>query len=187
MDFTTILVISIALAMDAFTISITTGITLTEYRFKYSLRFGSFFGIIQFLVSYTGYLFMDFFNINTLKYSNFIAAIVLITFGVIMLINSYRTTDEQPLGLHLISNKNLILLSLSSSVDAVTVGISLSTIELNINSFYVFFMIGFVSFILSGIGIKIGKTFGCLFKNTSKYLGGFALIFLGTKLFFQGI
>lgn len=44
-----IALLGVSLAMDAFAVSITTGITLKDLRWKHALKVGLFFGGFQFL------------------------------------------------------------------------------------------------------------------------------------------
>ena len=84
-----------------------------------------------------------------------------------------------------ISHKNLFLLAIATSIDAFTIGITFSF--LNVDILYPILSISIITFILSFIGVKIGNIFGSKYKSKSEFLGGLILIILGIKIFLKHI
>ena len=57
MDFITLFIIAVGLAMDAFSVAVTDGIILKQIKIRYALKIGLFFGVFQFGMLYMFCLF----------------------------------------------------------------------------------------------------------------------------------
>ena len=79
-----------------------------------------------------------------------------------------------------LDNKELIILSIATSIDALTVGISFAF--LNVDIIPLCLSIGIITFILCFIGVMIGTFLGPLFKNYSQIIGGIILILIGINI-----
>lgn len=79
--------------------------------------------------------------------------------------------------------KNLLMLSIATSIDAMAVGVSFAFLDRNI--YYAAIIIGVITFFISLVGVKIGKDFGIKFKDKAQIAGGIVLIFLGAKILFE--
>jgi putative Mn2+ efflux pump MntP len=75
---------------------------------------------------------------------------------------------------------NLVILSIATSIDALAVGFSLGM--LNINIWYSSALIGFVTGLLSFIGIKLGSRLGVKFGKKIEIVGGIVLILIGLRI-----
>jgi manganese efflux pump family protein len=185
MSYTTLIIIAIGLSMDAFAVSMSKGLLLKEYSLKHSLKFASFFGIFQFLMLYIGYYISKIVQIDTLT-SNNLPAFILVIFGVNMIYqtikNKAKDKEDEMYEEQSFSSKQLIILSLSTSIDAMAVGMSISIVDYNVNMLKLSIFIGFVSFIFSVIGVRIGKAVGSFIKNKAEYFGGAILIIMGVRI-----
>jgi putative Mn2+ efflux pump MntP len=74
----------------------------------------------------------------------------------------------------------LLVLSVATSIDALAIGITLSLITSSIALAVV--IIGLITFVLSSLGVLIGKRFGHFFENKIEILGGLILIAIGVKI-----
>ena len=79
--------------------------------------------------------------------------------------------------------KTLSVLAIATSIDALAVGITFAFLKTNIISSAV--IIGAITFLLSLIGINIGKKFGNMFKLNPELIGGIILILIGTKILLE--
>jgi putative Mn2+ efflux pump MntP len=75
------------------------------------------------------------------------------------------------------------MLSVATSIDALAVGITLSLITSSV--FVAVIIIGLITFLLSYLGVNIGKRFGHFFENKIEAIGGIILIGIGTKILFE--
>jgi len=78
---------------------------------------------------------------------------------------------------------SLLLLSVATSIDALAVGLSLAFLGVGI--VYPAVVIGFVAFILTLIGMKMGSLLGHLVKKRGEMLGGAILIIIGLVILFE--
>ena len=72
---------------------------------------------------------------------------------------------------------------MATSIDAFAVGISFATLHVNIA--LAVCSIGVITFLLSTIGVFIGKKFGDLLNNKATILGGLILVGMGLKIFIE--
>jgi putative Mn2+ efflux pump MntP len=81
--------------------------------------------------------------------------------------------------------KELTILSIATSIDALAVGIVFAAQKTNLAVSVT--MIGAVTFVLSFIAVIIGSKFGSIFGNKAEIAGGSILILIGTKLLLEGL
>jgi manganese efflux pump family protein len=180
MGYASVAIIAIGLSMDAFGVSVSKGIVLKEYNFKNSLKFALFFGFFQFLMLYVGYSISATLNIGLFG-KTYIPGLLLIIFGLNMIYKTNKksyTKDNKDF----FSVKNLLALSITTSMDAMAVGLTLAMVDTNINILRTSVIVGLTSFVFSTIGIRIGKTIGGVVSDKAEYLGGFILIFIGISI-----
>lgn len=174
-----ILFISIALAMDAFSVSICKGLTL-NYKFKRnSLLIGLSFSFFQMLMPLIGYFLGNTLSSKLVKFNHIIAFILLCVIGINMIIESYKKEDIKN-GLSL---KELFFLSIATSIDAMAIGITFSFFEINL--LFAILNIGIICFILSLIGVYLGQYIGNKFNNYTSIFGGIVLILIGFKILLE--
>lgn len=172
-----ILIISLAVAMDAFSVSICQGLNIKN-KFKNSLIIALSFSLFQMLMPLIGYFFGKTLNTNFLKFNNLIAFIFLITIGFNMIKESYNNKNLK-IGLNF---KELILLSIITSIDAMSVGLTFSFFSINL--LFTILEIGIITFILSLIGVNLGNLINNL-SLKSEIIGGIILILLSLKFLFE--
>ena len=77
----------------------------------------------------------------------------------------------------------LLVLSIATSIDALAIGITISLLRVSIATAVI--IIGLITFVLSYLGVFIGKKFGHFFESKIEALGGLVLICLGIKIIFE--
>ena len=82
-----------------------------------------------------------------------------------------------------IAVKDMLLLAIATSIDALAVGITFAF--LNVKIFSAVSFIGIITFIISVIGVKVGSVFGSRYKSKAEFAGGLILILLGFKILFE--
>lgn len=174
-----LLLISIALAMDAFSVSICKGLTMKHKFKRNSLIIALSFSIFQMLMPLIGYFLGSNLNEYFLSFNHIIAFVLLSVIGFNMIKESYHDEKVNE-GL---SIKELILLSIATSIDAMAVGITFSLFKVNLC--IAILMIGITAFILSLIGVNLGKLIGKNFEKKAQILGGIVLILIGVKILLE--
>lgn len=81
--------------------------------------------------------------------------------------------------------KNMLILSIATSIDALAVGISFALLNINIYSAVI--SIAVITFLFSTLGVFIGFKFGSKYKSKSEVLGGVILIVIGLKILLESI
>jgi len=182
MSIVTILFIAFGLSMDAFAISITSGLIIKRLKITHALRIAFSFGLSQAIMPIIGWL-------AGITLKNFIAGTDhWIAFGLLSFIGCkmiYESTkmnknekEFDPLNIYV-----LLLLSIATSIDALAVGLSLSLLKIVIITPAL--IIGIVTFLLCLIGVYIGDKFGHFFERKIEVIGGLVLIGIGIKILIQ--
>jgi putative Mn2+ efflux pump MntP len=175
-NFVKILLIAFSLAMDAFAVSIALGIKEgrrnTKLAIKVSFTFALFLVAMQLIGYFLGTYIKGYFS----HYTDLIAFILLLSIGLNM-IREWKQDDEDIISKRTYSNfLNLLFLGFATSIDDLSVGLSLSLINLNIYTSTI--IIAIVTFLLSFVGVIFGFIIGDKFDK-SELIGGIALISLG--------
>ena len=78
----------------------------------------------------------------------------------------------------------MFLMAVATSIDALAVGITFALLP-DVNIVYAITFIGITTFLLSGVGIKIGNVFGARFRSKAELAGGIILVLIGCKILFE--
>ena len=100
-----------------------------------------------------------------------------------MIKESYGKDSDSATASASISYKIMLPMAVATSVDALTVGITFSFLNVNIVSAVC--IIGIITFILGFTGTKVGRVFGTRLKSKAELCGGIILILLGTKILLE--
>ncbi|MBQ8472954.1 MAG: manganese efflux pump [Bacilli bacterium] len=174
-----LLLISIALSMDAFSVSICKGLTMKHKFRRNSLIIAISFSFFQMLMPLIGYFLGSNLSDYFISFNHIIAFILLSVIGFNMIKESYHDEKVND-GL---SIKELFMLSIATSIDAMAVGITFSFFEVNL--VIAILMIGISAFVFSLIGVNIGKLIGKNFEKKAQIIGGIVLILIGVKILLE--
>ena len=179
MDLYELIIIAFSLSMDAFAVSICKGASLRNISLKSMIRVGMFFGLFQAIMPLIGYV-LGISIVDKIRVvDHYIVLIMLGLIGIIMIIDAFKNEGlDESLDL-----KNMLILSVATSIDALSIGITLSL--LNVSIFLSCIIIGVFTFVLSTIGVKIGYNFGKKYKISACIIGGIVLILIGIKIFLE--
>jgi putative Mn2+ efflux pump MntP len=182
MSWIELLLLSLSLAMDCFAISCIIGMLQPELKRSYVLRFSLAFGIFQGGMPLIGWLFGESVLGMIGKIGPFIAFGILAFIGGKMLIESFRKSDENPQHLDVTKWKNVILLAIATSIDALAVGFSFAMIqEQHITRNVI--AIGLTSFIISYVAYTfVKKITNPKISQYAEIIGGIVLILIGLKI-----
>ena len=99
------------------------------------------------------------------------------------MIHEGKEEKEDEAKIHSISFKDILLLAIATSIDALAVGVSFAFLKVNL--FEAVITIGITTFILSFVCVLFGKRLGSLCEKYAEYLGGIILILLGIKILIE--
>ena len=190
MSFLNIFLTGFALSMDAFAVSVTKGITLkninSKIAFKIAFSFGFFQGIMPFIGWFLGIRFESYIK----SIDHWIAFFLLSFIGLKMILEAVESNridfknesekDTYMKSISTIDNKEILILSIATSIDALAVGVSFAFLSISI--FPVCFSIFLITLIVCFLGVLIGKKLGSVFKNYAQIIGGVILIFIGASI-----
>lgn len=176
LDIFSLIFLSVALAMDAFSVAVTDGMLVKDMRICDSVKIGLFFGGFQFLMPCIGNFISSFASAYIASFDHWIAFILLTFLGTRMIIES-RGVHEIPK--NPLKFTTLLLMAIATSIDALAAGVSLAAV----NSPIIFSsaIIGITAFIFSFCGTFIGRRFGDFLGSKAETAGGVILILIGVK------
>ena len=185
MSITEILLISFALAMDAFAVSVASGFIIRQVRIKHALTMGLWFGVFQAIMPVAGwyggktlYNFMSGFD-------HWVAFVLLAFIGSKMIYESLRIKDIEEDKKDPMNMRILFILAVATSIDAFAVGLSLAFLKVSI--LLPVLVIGAVTFAMSFAGVYIGARGSHFFEKKIEIIGGLILIGIGIKIFLSYI
>lgn len=183
---------AVSLSMDAFAVSVCKGLSLKRVRTRDAVKVGLYFGIFQGIMPLLGYYFASSFRTYIENFDHWVAFALLAFIGGKMIYESFQNEEEcDESGL---SFKTMLLLAIATSIDALAVGIAFSIDGMELYShgfvlgiFMSSLLICATTFVLSFIGVKLGKIFESKLKSRAELAGGIVLVLLGIKILIEHI
>ncbi len=168
--------------MDAFAVSITSGITIKCLQIKHAFRIAFFFGAFQAFMPVIGWLAGIGLKQYVEAFDHWIAFGLLVFIGAKMIYEAIWIKEIEkkcdPLNLVV-----LLGLAVATSIDALAVGITFAFLKVSIITPAI--IIGCITFVISFAGVNIGNKAGDKFGSTMEVIGGFILIGIGIKILLQ--
>lgn len=178
--------IAVGLAMDAFAVSVCKGLNMKKTNYRHALIIGLFFGGFQALMPLIGWALGSQFEKFIKPVDHWIAFVLLLFIGGKMIYEALTENESSPEGKsEKLNLKELTVLAIATSIDALAVGITLAFYKAEIFSSVT--IIGIVTFALSFIGVSIGNKLGTKFKNKAEIAGGIILIIIGLKILLEDL
>lgn len=182
MEFIPLLLLAIGLSFDTFAVSVSTGLCLPNLRFVQAIKIALTLGFFQALMPFTGWVLGRQISNYISDYDHWIAFGLLSVLGVKMIYESF-TTNEPEKCLNPLKPLVLIWMAIATSIDALVVGLSFAFLNLNI--YWSVFVIGFVTYMVSMIGMLFGKKLGNRLGKRMEIIGGLILIGIGAKILIE--
>jgi len=182
--FIEVLLIAVALAMDAFTVAMAVGLHLSGRGMispRQYFRLGFHFGLFQFMMPILGWLAGSTIRHYIENLDHWAAMGLLSYIGVKMIRESRRQSgyerDDPTRGM------SLIVLSVATSIDALAMGLSLALLGIGI--IYPSIIIGIVAAAFTMTGLALGRKIGNVWRGRVTLIGGLILIGIGLKILFE--
>lgn len=186
MGFVEIFLIGIGLSMDAFAVSVCKGLGMHRVNYAHALIIALFFGVFQGLMPVIGWLVGSAFATYVTAVDHWIAFALLAFVGGKMLWDAFHDEDEEEddeTATQRLDLRELFMLAIATSIDALAVGISFSFLQIDIVAAAL--VIGCTTFVLSLVGVVVGNRFGARFERSSQIAGGIVLIAIGLKILLE--
>lgn len=181
--------LSVALAMDCFTVSIASGVIMGKREWGTIIRLAFLFGFFQAMMPFLGWLGTNYFAHYIEAYDHWVAFAMLAFLGGKMIYESFQPEENAFFNPRKLRTQ--LLLSVATSIDALAVGISFAVTGYTTVSLLMepLVWIGIGSFLFGVFGHLLGLQFGSAVKKRLRpeLLGGIILILIGFKILFSHI
>lgn len=184
--FVELFLIGVGLSMDAFAVSVCKGLGMSRLNIRQATIISLFFGGFQALMPLIGWALGTQLADFITPIDHWIAFILLALIGGKMLFDAFRGDDEgeadEPKDTRL-DLKELLMLAIATSIDALAVGIAFAFLGVNI--VWAIAVIGVTTFALSVVGVAAGHAFGARYEKGATIAGGIVLILIGCKILLE--
>ncbi len=185
------IVLGIALAMDAFSVSVVNGLSESGMSRRKTYLIPFTFAFFQFLMPLTGWFFV---TEMVELIEGFRGCIPIIAFILLLFIggkmifealSSLKNGNEEDEEFKL-DLMTLILQGIATSIDALSVGFTIPDQDLS-EAVLLSVIIAIVTFFICIAGIVFGKKIGSRISHGAGIIGGTILIIIGIKIIIQGL
>ncbi|HHB7817433.1 TPA: manganese efflux pump MntP [Klebsiella pneumoniae] len=181
MNLSATILLAFGMSMDAFAASIGKGATLHKPKFSEAVRTGLIFGVIETLTPLVGWGLGMLASQFILEWNHWIAFILLVFLGGRMIVEGFRgDSDEACEAPHRHGFWLLVTTAFATSLDAMAVGVGLAFLQVSIVTTAL--AIGCATFIMSTLGMMVGRFIGPLLGKRAEILGGIVLIGIGSEI-----
>lgn len=179
MSLVQLLILAVALSMDAFAVSVCKGLSMKRLNWRHAGIIGLYFGGFQAGMPLIGFLLGYQFREAITNIDHWVAFILLAVIGINMIKEAFDKCEEENLDSS-VNFKTMVVLAVATSIDALAIGVTLAFLDVSILPAISF--IGITTFILSIVGVKIGNVFGTKYKSKAELAGGVILILIGCHI-----
>lgn len=186
MHITEMILLGLALAMDCFTVSITSGAIVQKVRVHPMAAMVFLFGLFQGGMVVIGWYVSNLFSYILEPVDHWVAFGLLAFIGIKMIKDGRQDNDETP-RFNPLSYKVILTLAVATSIDAMAVGVSMAFIQLNTwNAICMpVAIIAVISLLLTLCGLAIGILIGRKIPFPTAPIGGVILIGIGIKIIIE--
>lgn len=172
--------------MDAFSVSVCKGLSMKKIDYRGAAVTALFFGVFQAGMPLIGYFLGRYFEKFISTYSHWIAFVLLGFIGGKMIYEVIKGEDEENgVKEYKLDIKELLILSVATSIDALAVGVIFAAQKTNL--ILSVSVIGAITFVTCLIGVIIGNRFGTKYEKKAQLAGGIVLCLIGVKLLLDGL
>ena len=179
-----IILMAVALAMDAFAVAICKGLATEKAGIKHMVVVGAWFGAFQAIMPFAGCMLGAAFLGYIKAVDHWIAFILLSFIGGNMIRESLSRDEgcECECEDASLAPRVMLTMAVATSIDALAAGVGMSVTLEGIGQILLATgAIGVITFILSAAGVKIGNVFGARYKFIAELSGGIVLVGMGIK------
>ena len=175
----TLLLLAVGVSADAFAVAVGQGLGMHRLRARSALRLAGAFGLAQAVTPLIGYALGAQLARYVMSVDHWVVFVLLSAIGLTMLRQAWGggDHDEQP---GEISARQLLLLSVATSIDALAVGIGFAFLQVNLLA--AVSLIGVTTFGLTLLGVVVGHRAGARYRRPAEAAGGLVLLGIGTRV-----
>lgn len=177
--------IAVSLALDAFAVAVSCGISVPGFGARQAVRVGLWFGVFQFVMPLAGWMLGNGVSGYIRAVDHWVAFALLAAIGGQMVAGALKKGGAAvEVQAERLTTRRLCLLALATSIDALAVGVSMAFME-GVNIWVSAGIIGVVAFALSVCGGLLGRRLGSLFQKRAELVGGLVLIGIGVRILWE--
>ena len=181
-----IVLMAVALSMDAFAVAICKGLSTEKVQIKHMLVVGAWFGSFQALMPFIGCTIGSAFLSYIETLDHWIAFILLAFIGGNMIKEALSGEEECECTDSSLAPRVMLTMAVATSIDALAAGVGMSVDLKGITQIlFATLSIGVITFALSALGVKIGNVFGSRYKFLAELSGGIVLVGMGIKILLE--
>ena len=188
-----IILLAVALAMDAFAVAICKGLATEKANAKHMLITGAWFGFFQALMPFIGCTLGAAFLTYIEAFDHWIAFVLLGFIGANMIREALSDRgcdcecgDGCDASSGSFAPKVMFTMAIATSIDALAAGVGMSVDLSGMGQIlFAVISIGVITFGLSALGVKIGNVFGAKYKFIAELCGGVVLVGMGLKILIE--
>jgi putative Mn2+ efflux pump MntP len=185
MDLLTILLIALALAVDAFAVALASGVSLCQVSKRQTFRLSFHFGFFQAMMNIIGW--GAGLTVRSLleSFAHWLAFALLALVAVKMIKDAIAGREEEAQKVDPTRGYTLVMLSVATSIDSLAVGLSFSV--LNVSIWLPAATIGIVATVLTIVGLRLGCLLGAASRigARAEVAGGLILLGIGINILHQ--
>lgn len=185
MPFSQLLLVAIALAIDAFAVSVAAGLHLGRASLRQSFRLSFHFGLFQALMPILGWLAGGPIRPLVEAWDHWVAFGLLALVGGNMIKDVLWPPDDSHDRADPTRGWRLVVLSVATSIDALAVGLSLAMVGISV--WEPALVIGLVAGVATLVGLHLGRFVGGLehLARGASLVGGLVLLAIGTRILWE--
>ena len=178
----TLFLLGAGVSADAFAVALGKGLQLRSRVISRALLIGASFGAAQAVMPFLGWVLGSTFAAAIAPFDHWVAFGLLALVGGKMLWEAGRggSSDAGSGGQDDLSFRELLVLAVATSIDALAVGVSLAFLDIAI--WVAMLVIGLTTFALSFVGVVMGHRLGRRFQRPAEMIGGTILILIGAQI-----
>jgi putative Mn2+ efflux pump MntP len=178
-----LLLIAVGLSMDAFAAALCKGMGMKNRTPHHSAVIALFFGGFQALMPLLGWLLGKQFEKYITTVDHWVAFGLLAFIGGKMIYEVFQKDTCPREGGGELNLKELLMLAIATSIDALAVGITFAFLQVKIIP--AISLVGVTTFVISYLGVFIGYRCGAKLKSKAELVGGLVLILIGVKILLE--
>ncbi len=177
-----ILLLAVALAMDAVAVSLARGMALRRPTWGQTFLLAGAFGLFQALMPVLGWLLSSAFAEALRTWAPWIAFGLLAAIGGKMVWEAFHDDDEgdEGAGTTGVPLLQVLTLAVATSIDAFAVGITFAVLDVDVAPAVA--VIGVVTLALSLVAVRIGARVGERLGSRAELVGGAVLVLIGLRI-----
>lgn len=180
MTFWALFLIALGVSADAFAVALTKGVHMRKFNLRHALIIALTFGAFQALMPVIGWLVGTQFARYITEFDHWIAFGLLVIVGGKMLWEAFSAHEDTERDTDSLDVRQLLLLAVATSIDALAVGITFALVPVSIVSAAT--LIGVTTAVFAFLGVIIGRRAGARFGKPAEIVGGLVLILIGTRI-----